>query len=208
MQHKVIVLGAGGQAKVIADIIIKNNDLLLGFLDDNKEKNTNIISDYKVIGKFDDCIEIQEKNSEIEFVIAIGDNKDRMKIAQKYNLSYYTAIHPNAVIGMNAKIKEGTVIMANAVINPDASIGRHCIINTGVIVEHDNEIEDFVHLSPNSTLAGTVRVGCCTHIGAGSTIRNNINIGSNIVIGAGTVVVKDMEEPGTYIGVPASKLIK
>lgn len=208
MQHKVIVLGAGGQAKVIANIIINSNDLLLGFLDDNKEKNTNIISDYKVIGKFDDCIEIQHKNTDIEFIIAIGDNRARMKIAQKYNLSYYTAVHPNAVIGMNTKIKEGTVIMANAVINPDTAIGRHCIINTGVIVEHDNKIGDFVHLSPNATLAGTVQVGCRTHIGVGATVRNNINIGSDIVIGAGAVVVKDIENAGTYIGVPAKKLIK
>ncbi len=206
MQHKVILIGAGGQAKVIADIIIKNKDFLLGFLDDNKEKNTNIISDYKVIGKFDDCIEMQNKNPEIEFIIAIGDNRDRMKIAQKYNLSYYTAVHPNAAIGMNAKIKEGTVIMANAVVNSNASIGRHCIINTGVVVEHDNQIGDFVHLSPNSTLTGNVRVGCCTHIGAGATVRNNINIGSDIVIGAGAVVVKDIEEPGIYVGVPARKL--
>ena len=78
-----------------------------------------------------------------------------------------------------------------------------CIINTGSIIEHDNVVEDFVHISPNVTLCGTVKVGALTHIGAGVTVKNNIDICGNCIIGAGAVVVKNIEEEGIYVGVPA-----
>ena len=96
--------------------------------------------------------------------------------------------------------------MANACINSSARIGKHCIINTGAIIEHDNIIENFVHISPNSALGGTVRIGENTHIGIGSVVKNNITICKNCTVGAGAVVVKNIEKEGTYIGVPAKKL--
>ncbi len=203
MNNKVVIIGAGGHAKVIADIVVNNNDILLGFLDDNKAKDTMIISNYKVIGKICDCVKIQKADPEIKFVIAIGDNKKRSEISKKYNLLYYTAVHPNATIAIDVSIQDGTVVMANAAINPNTKIGKHCIINTGAIIEHDNKIGDFTHISPNATLAGTVEIGSYTHIGASATVRNNIKIGTDVVIGAGAVVVKDIKEPGTYVGVPA-----
>ena len=95
--------------------------------------------------------------------------------------------------------------MANASINTSAKIGKHCIINTGAIIEHDNVIEDFAHISPGASLAGTVVIGTCTHIGVGATIKNNIEIANDVVVGAGAVVVKNIGESGVYIGVPAKK---
>lgn len=205
MSKKVVIIGAGGHAKVIADIIIKSGDEVVGFLDDNIQKDTNIIDSYKVIGKIEDCIMLQ-KNKDLYFIIAIGNNFTRKDIAEKYNLNYYTAIHPTAIIGMQVQIEKGTVIMANTCINPNTKIGKHCIINTGAIVEHDNIIDDYVHISPNATLCGLVKVGMYTHIGASSTIRNCASVTNNCIIGAGGVVVKDIEESGTYVGVPAKKV--
>ena len=66
-----------------------------------------------------------------------------------------------------------------------------------------NIIENFVHISPNATLGGTVKVGENTHIGIGSVVKNNITICKNCTVGAGAVVVKNIEKEGTYIGVPA-----
>lgn len=205
MSKKVVIIGAGGHAKVIADIVIKSGDIVVGFLDDNLEKDAIIIDNYKVIGKIDDCLKLKQDN-ELYFIIAIGDNITRKNIAEKYNLNYYIAIHPTAVIGMQAQIENGTVIMANACINSNTKVGKHCIINTGVIVEHDNVIENYVHISPNATLCGTVVIGECTHIGAGSTIKNNVTIINNCIIGAGAVVVKDINESGTYVGVPTNQI--
>lgn len=206
MRKKVVIIGAGGHAKVIADIIEKSGDEIVGFLDDNKEIGTTIINEYKVIGDLNNRFTMAVTKENLEFIIAIGDNKKREEISHSPNLKFYTAIHPSAQIGLDVEIQEGTVIMANACINSSAKIGKHCIINTGAIIEHDNIIEDFVHISPNVALGGTVKIGKSTHVGIGSTIKNNITICENCKIGAGAVVVKDIEKEGTYIGVPAKKM--
>lgn len=211
MSKQVVIIGAGGHAKVIADIIQKSGDVVYGFLDDNLKKGTVIANDekLKVVGDFNTRFTLPITHPELEFIIAIGDNERRKEIVEKNvpSMKYYTAIHPSVNIGINVSIGEGTVIMANACINSSANIGKHCIINTGAIVEHDNQLEDYVHISPNATLCGTVKIGESTHIGAGVTVKNNIDITSNCTIGAGAVVVKNIEEEGTYVGVPA-KLMK
>ena len=207
MCKKVVIIGAGGHAKVIADIIEKSKDIVLGFLDDNIETGKKIICQYKVLGKIEDCLQIERQDNDVEFIIAIGNNSIRKQIANKYKVKYYTAIHPSAQIGLEVNIQKGTAVMANACINTSAKIGKHCIINTGAIIEHDNEIKDYVHISPNASLAGTVKVGENTHIGIGAVVKNNIDICSNAIIGAGAVVVKNIEEEGTYVGVPARKRV-
>lgn len=199
--EEVIIIGAGGHAKVVTDIIIKSGDKVLGFLDDNIEMGKEIVCGIKVIGKISDCYRYESSR----FIIAIGNNKIRKEIYEKYpHLYYYIAIHPKAYLGLDVKIGDGTVIMPNACINSGAVIGSQCIINTGAIVEHDNKIEKFAHICPGATLAGTVKVGMGTQIGANATVKNNITIAANNLIGAGAVVVKDIiEENKIYVGVPA-----
>lgn len=205
MQKKVVILGASGHAKVIADIVKKNNDLLIGFLDDNLEIQNKIIFDSKkVLGTIEDVY----KYSDCYFIIGIGNNKFRKMISNKYSkLKWYTAIHPNAVIANEVEIDEGTVIMAGTVINTGTKIGKHCIVNTSSSLDHDNILEDYVHISPGSHLAGTVIVGEETWICSGVTVVNNINIGKNNIIGAGATVIKSiLEENGTYVGIPVERI--
>lgn len=204
MPKDVVIIGAGGHAKVIADIVYKSHDNIIGFLDDNQDiQNKTIYLDKKVIGTTKKIDKYQDKY----FIIAIGNNKIRKEIFSSYNLKWYTAIHPNAIIANEVEIGEGSVVMAGAIINPCTQIGRHCIINTKVSIDHDNIIEDYVHISPGATLAGTVHIKEKTWIGAGSTIINNITIKQNNIIGAGSVVIKNIEEEnGTYVGVPVRKI--
>ena len=206
MSKDVIIIGAGGHAKVIADIVKKNNDNLLGFLDDNEEIQNQIIYDNKkVIGKIDECINYDD----VYFIIGIGSNKVRKMLSEKYNLNWYTAIHPSAIIADEVLIGPGSVVMPGAIINPGSRIGMHCIVNTKVSVDHDNIIEDFVHISPGATLAGTVHIKEGTWICAGATIVNNIIIEKDNIIGAGAVVIRNILDTNhTYIGVPAKKLYK
>lgn len=203
MSKQVVIIGAGGHAKVIADIIVKSGDRVYGFLDDNLEIGTTIANNeqFKIIGKIEKINKLKE-NTNLEFVIAIGDNTVRKNIAENYNVKYYTAIHPSSIIALDVSIEEGTVVMANTVINTSAKIGRHCIVNSGAIIEHDNIIENYVHVSPNATLCGTVKIGECTHIGANATVKNNIEICNKCIIGAGALVVKNINESGAYVGVP------
>ena len=203
MSKSVVIIGASGHGKVIADIIVNSDDKVLGFLDDADDVQGKKIIGFPVLGKIADY----DNYKDCEFVIAIGNPYIREKIAIELPVKWYTAIHPTAVISsLDVEIGEGTVIMANAVVNPSARIGKHCIINTGAIVEHDNILEDYVHLSPNVTLAGIVKVGKSTHIGAGSCTKQVLNIASDCIIGAGSVIVKDITESGTYVGVPTRKI--
>lgn len=194
-----IIIGAGGHAKVIADMAIKNNIKIHGFLDDNASE----ILGYKVLGKISDA---NKYKNDFDFVIAVGSNEFREKFSNEHKLDYITLVHPSVQIGLDVKIGEGTVVMANAVINTSAKIGKHCIINTGVVVEHDNVLEDFVHISPNATLSGTVKVGKKTHIGSGAVIKNNISICENCIIGVGAAVIDNIAESGTYTGVPVRRI--
>ena len=197
----VIIIGAGGHAKVIADIVLKNGDKLLGFLDDNKIGT--VIGEYSVIGKIADATKY---SNDAEFIIGIGSNSVRKSISESYDLKWYTVVHPSAQIGLDVSIGSGTCVMANAVINSSATVGNHCIINTSAVVEHDCRVSDFVHVSPGTILCGTVSVGDLCHIGAGTVVKNNINICEETVVGIGAGVVKNIEFSGTYIGVPAKRI--
>lgn len=198
---QVVIIGASGHGKVVADIIEKSGNIVRGFLDDNASGD---VFGYSILGQVCDY---SNYASDCEFVIAIGNNNIRENIAKKLNdVILFAAIHPTACMAKDVIIGQGTVVMANAVINSTAKIGCNCIINTGAIVEHDNFIGDYVHLSPNVALGGTVNIGKSTHIGIGATVRNNITIGDNCIVGAGAVVVNDILDSGTYIGVPAKRI--
>lgn len=202
MNEKVVIIGASGHGKVIADIILKSGDEVVGFLDDNPDLDDTFIG-FPVLGGVKDA----PKYKDYKFIIAIGNADIRERIANELNVKWYIAIHPTAVISNIAvEIQEGTVVMANAVINSAAKIGRHCIINTGAIVEHDNIIEDFVHISVGAKLAGNVTVGKKTWIGIGSQVIQCKTICESVMIGAGATVINDIQEKGTYVGVPHRKI--
>lgn len=198
----VIIIGAGGHAKVIADIVQCSGDNILGFLDGYI--NTDTFLGKPVLGNDSDF----HLFPDAYFIIAIGNAAARERISGNMpDAKWYTAIHPTAVIStLDTSIGEGSVVMANAVINPCAHVGKHCIVNTTAVVEHDNKIDDFVHVSVGTKLAGTVTIGKRTWIGVGASVSNGITICKDCMIGAGAVVVKDITEPGTYVGVPARKI--
>ena len=197
-----IILGAGGHAVVVADILFKAGLPLKGFLDDAMPVGTDILGS-KVIGRIEDS----KDYSECLFIVGIGDNQVRKKIVQAYDLGYGTAVHPSAIIGSQVSLGSGTVVMAGAVINSRTVVGCHCIINTNASVDHDNHINDFVHISPGVALGGNISIGECTHVGIGACVRNNISICNRVVVGAGAAVVKDIFSPGVYVGVPAKLMV-
>ena len=201
MPSEVVIIGAGGHGKVIADIVISAGNRVLGFLDDQEGA---CVKGFSWLGR----IEAFNRFPNAEFVAAIGSAELRQRITSVLDgVRWYRAVHPRAVVSpLDTDIGEGTVVMAGAVINPGARIGRHCIINTGAIVEHDNEIGDFAHISVGARLAGTVRIGTGTWVGVGASVRNNITICENVMIGAGGVVVKNITQPGVYMGVPARRM--
>ncbi len=205
MNEPVIIIGAGGHGKVVADIVCRSRDRVVGFLDDNPNCGSSF-SGFPVLGTTAEFTRVPEAS----YIIAIGNARVRERLAAKIQgIKWYTAVHPSAVISeTGTTVGEGTVIMANVVINPGTTIGRHCIINSGAVVEHDNVIEDFVHVSVGAKLAGSVHIGRRSWIGIGASVSNNVVICEDCMIGAGGVVVRDIEKPGTYAGVPVKRLEK
>lgn len=196
---RLLILGAGGHAKVVAEIALKSGWEIEGFLDD-KEGITEFLG-YPVFGKTEKAANYTE--SHVLFM-AVGNNEIRKQLAAGLmKADFATLIHPSAVIAASVKIGKGSVVMANAVINPGAEIGEQCIINTGAIVEHDDRIESYVHISPGCSLGGGVEVGEGSWLGIGSCVKDHVNICLGCVIGAGAVVVNDIEQQGTYVGIPA-----
>jgi len=193
-----IIIGAGGHAAVVADILYSCGYPVRGFLDDAVSVGIEILG-AAVLGKVECCTD----HRDALFIIGIGDNSIRERIASKYNLEYGIAVHPLATIGREVEIGCGTVLMAGSIVNPRTAVGRHCIINTKASIDHDNRIDDYVHISPGAALGGTVAVGKGTHIGIGSSVKNNITICDDVIVGVGAAVVNDIIEPGTYMGVPA-----
>jgi sugar O-acyltransferase (sialic acid O-acetyltransferase NeuD family) len=205
MKNKLLIIGASGHGKVVADIALKTNRWQsITFLDDDKSINSSMGSE--VMDTSDKAFKYID---EYEIFVGIGNNATRQKIhemLESVGASIPVLIHPNAVIGEQVEIEAGTVVMAGAIINCCTKIGKGCIVNTGSTIDHDNNIEDFVHISPGAHLAGTVSVGQKSWLGIGSVVSNNINITSGCKVGAGAVVVKDITEPGIYVGVPVRRI--
>jgi len=204
---KVVILGNGGHSKVIQEIVssTKKHEII-AILDDKykfeRRKKGTLYAPFSSLKKL--LIE------NVKVVIAVGDNKERKRIAKTLNIrsnQYLSVAHSTAVISPSAKIGNGTVVMPNAVINAQARIGEHCIINTGAIIEHDNHIENYSHVSPNSTLTGNVSLGEGVHIGASATIIPGIKIGNWSIIGAGATVIENIPPNSKAVGCPA-RIIK
>ncbi len=202
MNQQIVIIGASGHGKVIADIAEKNGYTDIVFLDDNP--TIKLCGKHLVGGGSSEVLTYQDA----DFIVAIGNAKIRHKIQTQLmesGIHVVSLVHPSAVVASDVTIGVGTVVMAGAVVNAGTEIGQGCIINTCSSVDHDCQIGDFVHISVGAHVAGTVTIGNNTWIGAGATVSNNVNICASCMIGAGATVIKSIAEFGTYIGVPARR---
>ncbi len=201
---KLIIIGAGGHGRVVADIAASTEQYSeILFLDDDERKQ---VSPYRLSGKASDFINYI---SDSDFVVAVGSNIVRAQLVKKLELSgahLASLIHKSAVIGSNVTIGKGSVIGAGAVVNNGATIGNGVIINTCASVDHDCVIGNYTHVSVGAHIAGSVSVGENCFVCAGVTVINNVNICDNCVIGAGATVIGNITEGGTYIGTPTKKI--
>ena len=197
---KVIIVGAGGHGKVVADIVKCCGDEVVGFLDDKEDAELpgfHIVGKTSYIGSEKDCF----------YFVAIGNAEIRAQLMNGHSeAQWYTAIHPSAVVAEDVAVGAGSCVMANAVINVGTHIGHGCIINTAATVDHDCKLADYVHICPGAHVAGTVEIGENTLVGIGTSVVNNVSICGKCLIGAGSVVIRDIEEPGTYVGMPVKKV--
>ncbi len=195
--------GAGGHSQIIKLLLEQNGVSVNEIFDDNPSKShpkfKNIIPGIKHHSSF--------PYEGAPFIVGIGDNMHRYKIAKVLTSGFAKAIHTTAVVDPSSILGDGSVVYAGAVIQPNTYIGKHVIINTLASVDHDNIINDFVHISPNVTLCGLVEIGEGSHIGAGAVVIPKVKIGKWCTIGAGAVIIKDIPNYAVVVGNPG-KIIK
>ncbi len=199
-----LIVGAGGHGKVVADAALSTGrwDEVV-FLDDawpGKKENGR----WGISGKVENLSEWQIRCKDA--VVAVGDNRLRLIFQHRLvdaGFEIVSVIHPSAQISPFTQIGAGSVVFANAVVNVGTVIGEGAIINTAATIDHDCRLGMGVHVSPGAHLAGGVLVGEFSWIGIGGVVRDLISIGSDVIVGAGAVVVADIPDGMTVMGVPA-----
>jgi len=204
----ILILGAGGHGKVVADILLASGQSVSGFLDDNLSTHGSQILGLPVLG----YISSYPQYKPVGLIMGVGNNLIRQTIVERLKLNtsplWVTAVHPRAVVSPSVRLNPGTVVMAGAIINPDTYIGSQTIVNTGATIDHDCMIGDYAHVGPGANLAGGIAVGDGVLIGVGAAVAPYRRIGNGAVVGAGAVVVHDVPPGVTVVGVPAKPLSK
>lgn len=211
MLRPVIIIGAGGHARVLIAALILLRREIIGVTEARFENSGVFISGVPIIGNDEKILRYNPEDVEIVNGIgSIGLPIKRMKIFQQFKslgYSFSTIVHPTALIEKDVKLDEGVQIMAGAILQTGSMIADNSIINTGTIVGHDCIIGEHVHLAPGVVLSGGVQIGAMTHIGTAATIMQSVKIGGGTVIGAGAVVIRNISKDVIAAGVPA-RIIK
>lgn len=199
----ILIWGASGHSKVVADVARRSGMSVRGFLDDDPARWGTTWLGAPVFGG---GAWIRGRTDVNAIVVAIGDNRERARLQlemEKLGVQLPRLCDPTAVVASDARVGPGTVVCPLAVINSDAGVGRGAIVNTGAVIEHDCRIGDFAHVSPNATLGGGVHIGVRAHVGLGASVLPGIHIGDDAVVGAGAVVTRSVAPGAVVLGVPA-----
>lgn len=210
MSKPVLVLGSGGHASVILEILIQLNCKIMGVVSKEKPSNLGVFKGLKWYESDDDILSFDP--SKVLLVNGIGSvpgNELRSEIFERFkflNYKFMTIISKKSIVSKYAKISEGVQILNGVIVNANAKIDENTILNTGSIIEHDCVIGKHNHIAPGVTLSGTVITGNYVHIGTGASLANNLKIADNSVIGCGVSIVKDVSH--NEIIIPAKNLTK
>lgn len=207
-----IIIGASGFGREVSWLVERINKIqdewnLLGFIDDDPELFGKTIDGYKVLGG---CL-VLTKYPDAYVICAIAASSIRKKVIQRIrelnaNVQFAILIDPTVEISKRVKLGIGNIICAHSILTVDISLGNHVIINLDCTVGHDAKIHDFVTLYPSVNVSGKTNIGECVEIGTGTQIIQGKTIGNNSVIGAGAVVVRDIPDNCTAVGMPAKPI--
>ena len=206
---ELIIFGASGFGREFAWLVERINAItptwnILGFMDDNDSIQGTEINGYRVLGKVADV----GRYPDAYFVCAVGASKVRERIIGKMkainpDIKFGTIIDPSAQLSEYVTIGEGTIICADNIITVNIVIGSHVIINLDCTVGHDAIIHDFVTIYPSVNVSGITEIGKCCELGTGMQIIQGKKVGDYSIVGAGSVVVNNIPERCTAVGIPA-----
>ncbi len=209
---RVLGLGAGGHAKVVIEILRAAGGYdLVGLLDPRRELWGTEVLGVPVLGD-DDLLPAQYDSGVRSAFVGLGSRGDlgpRRRLYERvhgYGFSFVAAVHPAAVVSPSAELGEGPTIAALAVIGPGARLGDDVLVNTAAIIEHDCVLGDHVHVASGARLGGGVTLCDGVHIGLGASVNPGLRVGDGAVVGSGSVVVEDVGDGQTVVGIPARPL--
>ena len=211
---KVVLIGAGGHARVLIDALRADQEAeLCAVVDSNRDLWSSDLDGVPVVGG-DECLKKLSQTGATHFVIAmggLGQAELRRKLfehALQLGLTPAAVRHPAATCSSRAEIANGVQLLAQCVVNAGATLLENSIINTAAIVEHDCWIDSHAHIAPRACLAGGVHVGTGAHVGLGAVVKEKVRIGEHAVVGAGAVVIQDVPAHSTVVGVPAKPILR
>jgi len=200
----VLVVGAGGHAKVVVATLRALGMSIAGCLDDDLERVEQTVLGAAVLGP----VELVKEHAG-PAVLGIGGNAVRQRLASEYpGVEWISVVHPAATVHASVELGPGTVVFAGAVLQPDVQVGRHAIVNTSSSVDHDCQVGDFSHLAPGVHLSGGVTIEEGGFLGVGSCAVPGTTVGAWGTVGAGAVIVQDLPPNVTSVGVPARPLTR
>ena len=204
MSLPIIIIGAGGHAKVVIEALRQAGNNVVGVFDTDDAKHGKDVLGVKVLGDESAMFGFDPDNSQL--ANGLGPIELRRTIFERFRdkeFRFVTVRHPSAVIADSAIVREGAQIMAGAVVQPGVTLGENALVNSRASVDHDCGIGKHVHVAPGATLAGGVHVGDGSLVGAGATVLENVRIGEACIVGAGAAVVSDVADGTTVVGIPA-----
>jgi len=209
---RLIIIGSGGHCRAVLEILSTTSTPQPDLIYDLGKPvlNEHILGIPVLELPSDEQVSISKK--ETSYILAIGNNFERKKYYIKLiemGCNLLSVISPLAKISENAKMGNALVIAPFVFVGPNSEIGNNVILNTASVVEHESVIGDHCHLAPRSVICGRVTLGDNSFLGANATIIDKIKVPKNSIIGAGSVIIHTIEnEGGTWVGVPARRIIK
>lgn len=209
-RKRTLILGAGGQGRVVLDILIQSRQHdVVGFLDNNPDIRGRRVDGIPVYGGIDDLERLAHELDIAGVIIAVGDNGTRRGLARSVDtlgIPLINAIHPSATLAHNAMIGRNVVVAAGVVVCAHCQIGDSVILNTGCIVDHQTMVGEGSHICPGVRIAGRVKVEPGVFVGIGATVVPKVTLGCESIVGAGAVVIEDVPSLATVVGVPAQQV--
>lgn len=203
----VVILGAGGHARVLLEVLHTANTPVLGFLAPSAEGSR--LGDLPWLGSDEALFSLDPMVDVVNGVGSAGSVTQRVMVyrgAQSAGRRFRTLVHARATVEPTADVGVGAQVLAGAFVGVASRIGDDVIINSGALIEHDTVVGPHCHIATGAAVAGDVRIGESSHIGLGARIRQGVTIGSHCVIGAGAVVLADVPAGTTWVGIPARQL--
>jgi UDP-perosamine 4-acetyltransferase len=203
VNRAIVMVGAGGHAKVCIELLEAMGEMV-AFCIGAADASGSCLAVPILPG--DEHVARLRHEGFTRAFIAVGNNAARLRLGRQVaglGFELVNAISPTAVVSPSVTLGSGVALMAGVVVNAETTIDDLAIVNTGAIVDHNGHIGEAAHVAPQCGLAGNVTVGRCSFLGIGTKVIPGCRIGEEVMIGAGGVVIADVPDGVTAVGVPA-----